>query len=300
MKKKVSLVLSGGGARGMAHIGVIEELESRGFEIFSVSGTSMGALVGGVYALGKMDEFKNWLFTLDKVKIFNLIDFALSSQGLVKGDKVLNKMKDFIPDANIEDLKIAYTAVAADIINKEEVAFKTGSMYDAIRASIAIPTVFTPVKTEHGLLVDGGILNNIPANHAKRAPNDLLVVVNVNANIPVYKPAVSKIESEIKQSIYQKKIKDFYSHLQKAKPAPPAESIGYFDLISKTIGLMTYHMAQMSLEQYSPDILIEVSRDSCGTYDFFKAEDLVEIGRHVAKKCIDGHNNKARQLQIKV
>ncbi|PKP17606.1 MAG: hypothetical protein CVU06_12975, partial [Bacteroidetes bacterium HGW-Bacteroidetes-22] len=236
MKKKVSLVLSGGGARGIAHIGVIEELEKEGFDIFSVSGTSMGALIGGVYALGKMEACKNWLFTLDKIKVFNLVDFTLSTQGLVKGDKVLNKMKYFIPDANIEDLPIFYTAVAADIINKEEVAFTRGSVFEAIRASMAIPTVFTPVKTETGLLVDGGVLNNIPVNHALRRPDDLLVVVNVNADIPVERPKSSKRELEEKHSVYQKKIREFYGQLQKINPlSSPGESIGYFNLITKTL-----------------------------------------------------------------
>lgn len=288
MRKKVSLVLSGGGARGIAHIGVIEELVNAGFEIFSVSGTSMGALVGGVFALGKMEACKNWLITLDKIKIFNLVDFTLSMQGLVKGDKVLNKMKDFVPDANIEDLPIYYTAVAADIINKTEVAFTKGSVFEAIRASIAIPTVFTPVRTESGLLVDGGVLNNIPVNHAKRLPDDILVVVNVNADIPVEKPDGSKRELQKKQTVYQKKIKEFYGQLQKIIPlSGQGESIGYFNLITKTISLMTYHMSQMSLERYTPDIIINISRDSCGMYDFFKAEELVAIGHQAAKKSLE-------------
>lgn len=292
MGQKVSLVLSGGGARGIAHIGVIEELQKQGFEIFSVSGTSMGALVGGVYALGKMEEYKKWLFTLDKIKVFNLVDFTLSTQGLIKGDKVLGKMKDFIPDANIEDLKIAYAAVAADIINKKEVVFTKGSVYDAIRASIAIPTVFTPVKSKGGLLVDGGILNNIPINHAKRIPNDLLVVVNVNADIPVDKPMLTKEDHEAKHSVYLKKISDFYHQLQKNKNLTREESIGYFDLINKTLGLMTYQMEQLRLQQYSPDILINISHESCGTYDFFKAEEMVEIGKHVAAKSIQEFKNR--------
>ena len=292
MGQKVSLVLSGGGARGIAHIGVIEELEKQGFEIFSVAGTSMGALVGGVYALGKMEEYKQWLFTLDKRKIFNLVDFTLSAQGLIKGDKVLGKMKDFIPDANIEDLKITYTAVASDIINKEEVVFTKGSVYDAIRASIAIPTVFTPVKSNGRLMVDGGILNNIPISHAKRLPNDLLVVVNVNADIPVDKPMLSKEDHEAKESVYLKKISDFYRQLQKNKNLTRDESIGYFDLINKTLNLMTYRMEQLSLQQFSPDILINISHESCGTYDFFKAEEMVEIGKHVAVKSINEYRER--------
>ncbi|MBU1012511.1 MAG: patatin-like phospholipase family protein [Bacteroidetes bacterium] len=286
MKRKVSLVLSGGGARGIAHIGVIEEIEKQGFEIFSVSGTSMGAMVGGIYALGKMEAYKNWICSLDKIKVFSLIDFSFSTQGLVKGDKVFNKMKEFIPDVNIEDLKINYTAVAADIMNKKEVVFTKGSIFDAIRASISIPTIFTPVKTEDGLLVDGGVINNIPINYAHRTPGDILIVVNVNANIPIDKPVITKKETAIKLSIYQKKIRDFYHHLNKTHPMSKTEKLGYFELINKTIGLMTYHNAQMSLEKYKPDILINISRDSCSTYDFYKAEELVEIGRHAAIKSL--------------
>ena len=117
----------------------------------------MGALVGGIYATGKMQAYKNWMYTLNKLEIFNLIDFNVGIQGLVKGDRVFKKMKEFIPDRNIEDLEIPYAAVAADIINNKEVVFTKGSVYNAIRASIAIPTVFTPVKTDDGLLVDGGV-----------------------------------------------------------------------------------------------------------------------------------------------
>jgi len=123
MKKNVTLVLSGGGARGFAHIGAIEELESRGYLINSIAGTSMGALVGGMYAVGKMNEYKEWVYNLDKKDIFKLLDFSFSNQGLIKGDKVLNKMKEFIPDANIEDLKIKYTATAFDLAQNKEIVF---------------------------------------------------------------------------------------------------------------------------------------------------------------------------------
>ncbi|GET34176.1 serine protease [Prolixibacter bellariivorans] len=291
MNQQVSLVLSGGGARGIAHIGVIEELEKQGFEIKSIAGTSMGALVGGVFALGKMEEYKKWLYSLDRMKVFALIDFTLSSQGLVKGDKVLNKMKEFIPDAKIEELNIHYAAIAADIVNKKEVVFTKGSVFKAIRASMAIPTVFTPVKTKNGLLVDGGVINNIPLNHVKRESGDLLIAVNVNADIPLEKPAVSKKEEKADQSVYQQKIKEFYQHLQDILPSNKEEKLGYFDLINKTIGMMTYHIGQTNLKNHPPDILIEISHDACTTYDFYKAKELVEIGRHATVKSIMKANN---------
>ena len=295
MKPVVTLVLSGGGARGIAHIGVIEELERRGYEIVSVAGTSMGALVGGVYADGAIDPFKAWMLTLDKRKVFSLVDFTLSRTGVVKGDKVFNKMKDFIPDTLIEDLKIPYAAVAVDLINNKEVVFREGRLFDAIRASVSIPSVLTPVKTADGLLIDGGVMNNIPINHAKRVPGDLLVVVNVNASIPMSPPKISREENDKQKRSYHKKIEEFQFHLQKILPhgseEKPSHSheerMSYFNLIDKTVSLMTDHMAQMSLKHFSPDVLIEVSRDSCGTFDFYKASEMVELGREAAVLALD-------------
>ena len=295
MKPVVTLVLSGGGARGIAHIGVIEELERRGYEIASVTGTSMGALVGGVYAAGAIDPFREWLLTLDKRKVFSLVDFTLSRTGVVKGDKVFNKMKDFIPDTLIEDLKIPYAAVAVDLINNKEVVFREGRLFDAIRASVAIPSVLTPVKTDDGLLIDGGVMNNIPVDHAPRVPGDLLLVVNVNASIPVSPPKISPEETDKQKRAYKKKIEEFQFHLHKIlshgsteKPSNSHEErMGYFNLIDKTVSLMTDHMAQMSLKLFSPDVLIEVSRDSCGTFDFYKASEMVEMGREAAAAVLD-------------
>ncbi|MDB5135195.1 MAG: rssA [Mucilaginibacter sp.] len=300
MKQKVALVLSGGGARGIAHIGVIEALEKQGFKITSISGTSMGALVGGVYALGKIGIYKDWLCTLDKMKVFSLIDFNLKGQGLVKGDKLFGKMRELVADANIEDLKIPYCAVAADIINKKEVVFTEGSVLDAVRASIAIPTVLTPVRTENGLLVDGGVINNLPINHVKRTPGDILIAVNVNAMIPFDKPAIIKNETVSKLSAYQEKIKEFYSHLYKINPVGHEEKFGYFDVINKTLNLMTHHTTQMALERYSPDILINISQDCCGTYDFYKAEEIIETGRRAANKSLAGYDSKVINIERKV
>jgi len=295
MKPPVTLVLSGGGARGIAHVGVIEELERRGYEIVSVAGTSMGALVGGVYADGAMDAFTDWMLSLDRRKVLSLIDFTVSRVGLVKGDRVFNKMKDFIPDTLIEDLKIPYAAVAVDLINNKEVVFREGRLFDAIRASVSIPSVLTPVKTADGLLVDGGVMNNIPVNHASRVPGDLLVVVNVNASIPVPLPEISREEDEKQKHAYQKKIEEFQLHLQKILPYGFAdkharsheERMGYFNLIDRTVSLMTNHMAQMSMKNFQPDVMIEISRDSCGTLDFFKAAEMLEMGRSASVEALN-------------
>jgi len=262
----------------------------------------MGALVGGVYADGAIVPFRDWMLTLDRRKVLSLVDFTLSRQGMIKGDRVFNKMKDFIPDTLIENLRIPYAAVAVDLINKKEVVFTEGSLFDAIRASVSIPSVLTPVKTKNGLLVDGGVMNNIPINHAKRIPGDMLVVVNVNASVPVNRPKISKEEDEKQKKAYQKKIEEFQAHLQKILPLGHTEKhshsheerMGYFYLIDKTISLMTDHMAQMSLKNYSPDLLIEVSHDACGTFDFFKAEEMLEMGRAATVRVLERRESEQK------
>lgn len=254
----------------------------------------MGALVGAFYSIGKMEEYKNWIYTLDKMEVFKLIDFTFSSQGLVKGDRVFNKMKALIPDINIEDLKIHYTATATDIKNKKEVVFTKGSIYDAVRASIAIPTVITPVKTENSLFVDGGVINPVPINHAKRSKDDILVVVHVNADVPVIKPPITKNkkEKEKEKLKYLRRIKMFQKQLNRINPKAQDERLGYFNLMNKTVGLLTYQISKIMIEKYPPDILINISRESCDVFDFYKAEELVEIGRLSAIKSIEEYKNK--------
>jgi len=294
MKQKIALVLSGGGARGIAHIGVIEELERQGFEITSIAGTSMGALVGGIYATGKMEEYKNWIYTLDKLDIFKLLDFTFSSHGLIKGDKVLNKMKSFIPAKNIEDFDIDFTCVATDIVNDKEYVFESGDIFEAVRASVSIPTVFVPVKKGNSILVDGGVTNNIPIKHVTRHKNDLLVVVHVNADVPVYKPLLSKKEQKIKKENYLFKLKKFENHLNKILSKKSHQNLGYFNLINKSIGLMSNQLSSLILKEYNPDILINISRKTCGIFDFYKLEELVKIGRHIALKNIEKFRNNSK------
>ena len=285
MKQAISLVLSSGGARGLAHIGVIEELERQGFEIKSIAGTSMGALVGGVYATGKMEEYKNWLSGLDKLDVFKMVDFTLSSHGLIKGDKIFKVMKKMVPDTNIEDLRVPYVAIATDIINHKEVVFDKGNLFEAVRASISIPTVFTPVTVKNLRLVDGGVLNPIPINHVKRFDDDLLAVVNVNAQVPYIKPD-SLVKTEKKNGhSYIEKVKIFQKKLADMFPKNK-ESLSYFNLISETISIMLNQIARLTIEKYQPDILINISRKSCGTYDFYKAAEMIEIGRFATKKSL--------------
>jgi NTE family protein len=287
MEKQISLVLSSGGARGVAHIGVIKELEKQGFEIKSIAGTSMGALVGGMYATGELDVYKEWMCSLDKMDVFNLIDFTFSKNGIMKGDKILREMKRIIPDRNIEDLPIPFVAVATDISNDKDVVFNSGSLYDAIRASISIPTVFTPFVKDESYIVDGGVLNPIPINRVKRVDDDILVVVNVNARIPNIKPPLPENNNH-EEKRYSKYINTVINKLNYFIPKHETDKLGYFSLLNKTMGLMLHQISLMTLEKYQPDILINVSRDSFGTYDFYKSEKLIEAGR---KATIEAINN---------
>lgn len=288
MSQKIALVLSGGGARGLAHIGVIEELLKHDFEITSIAGTSMGAMVGGVYARGKMEEFRDWITSLDHFEIFKLVDFTIGAAGLVKGEKVLKAMKEFISDTNIEDLPIPYSATAVDIIKHREVVFTKGSLFEAIRASIAIPTVFTPIKKDGAVLVDGGVMNNVPISNIKRTDGDKLVVVHVNANIPVIHPKLNKKEEEEKVTTHNKWLNNFASFLNKSKDKE--ERLGFISLIDNTLTTGMLRLAQLAIDNGKPDILIETSRDTCGTYDFYKAREVIEVGRIAAQKVLNNDN----------
>ena len=258
MKQAVSLVLSGGGARGIAHIGVIEEIIEQGYEIKSIAGTSMGALVGGMFALGKLQEYKDWLYNLDKINTFSLLDFALSKKGLINGNKIFNKLKKIIPDENIENMNIPYIAVATDIINRKEIIFDKGSFYKAIRASVSIPTLVKPSKQANDYLVDGGVLNPLPLNRVKRTKNDILIASFVNAELPDYENRISDKKKKNK--------------------------MGYLDIMNKTTALMTYKIAMLHLQLYPPDILIKVTRKIGNVFQLYKAEEFVEIGRKAAKQ----------------
>ena len=290
-KQTVALVLSGGAARGLAHIGVIQEMEKRDYEISSIAGTSMGALIGGVYATGKLPELAEYIYTLDKTSLFRMIDFTLSKQGLIKGDRVLNKMREFVPDIPIEDLPLPYAAVAVDLTKREEVVFRSGSLYHAIRASISIPSIFTPVKEGDSLLVDGGLLNNLPMAHVTRTEGDLMVAVHVNADIPVLTPGKSADPVE-SQEHHKNKIRELFRHIYPSS-SKNEEKLGYLTLIVRSFELMIMRMAEEKIQQFSPEVLINVPFDSCNLYDFYKAEEQVEAGRRAATEALDSFEKGA-------
>ena len=248
----------------------------------------MGAVVGGIYAAGKIKEFKKWILDLNKIDVFRLVDFTLFNSGFIKGDKVFEELSNFIPDNQIQDLPIKFSATATDLISRKGVLFTEGSLYNAMRASIAIPNVLTPVKNEDSILVDGGVINNIPINHAQRIDNDLLIAVNVNADIPLAK---KKKKKEEHQNFYQNAINKFNKRFSELFSDNKNNDLSYFDIMNVSFELMRNEMVKSSLKNNPPDMLIEISRYSCNIYDFYKADELIEMGRKATKLSINNYKD---------
>lgn len=296
--REVSLVLASGGARGLAHIGVIDELLKREFTINSISGSSMGAIVAGMYAAGTLEDYKKWILKLKKFDVLSLMDFTLGNNGIIKGEKIFNEMKKegFIPEVDIENLEIPIAIVASDIVNNKEIVFRKGNLYNALRASISIPNVFTPVKRDNGLLVDGGVLNPLPLNLVKRSSNDILMAVDINALIP-YSPDSKKDNAgnndgnDDKSTFEQLKARWFeLFEGDERRKLSKASNLGYMDMFSRTYQVMQNRISQFSLEKDPPDVHIEISKDACGTFEFYRAKEMIELGRESCAKALDKAN----------
>ena len=285
MKQNVALVLSSGGSRGLAHIGVINELVKQGFQITSVSGSSIGSVIGGLYAMGKLHEYTEWVNTFNKRDIWGFMDFTLTTNGLLKGERVFDKMKSFIPDMNIEDMPIPFAAVATDILHEKEVVFTKGSFYEAARASIAIPAIFTPVKYNNTILVDGGVLNPIPIKHVLQKNGDILIVVNLYGEKKVDIPK----EKNTDNGYLNRLINPLLTLISTGDKS----SKGYYSLLSSTTSAMIHKIAKMSIEKHKPDMIINIPYDSANTFDFFKAKELIELGESAAKEAIINYSEKS-------
>ncbi|RAW01872.1 patatin-like phospholipase family protein [Pseudochryseolinea flava] len=287
MKKNVRLVLGSGGARGMAHIGVIEELENEGFVIKEVAGCSMGAVVGGIYCSGYLKEYKHWLIGLSKLDVFKLLDFTLSSQGFVKGERVFKAIEQLIGDHVIENLPIPFTAVATDVTQQQEVYYRSGSLFKALRASIAMPTIFTPVINGKSQLLDGGILNPLPINVVSKEKGDLVVAVNLNANVPKVNGHASR-ELNTERAAYQKMLDAFRTQILKIDSTAEdrVEHLGFFDLMTKSFDLTQDKLTALTLDLYKPDIVVNICRDSCGVFEFYRANEIIECGRKAFREAV--------------
>ena len=278
--KNIALALSSGGARGLAHIGAIEELESQGYHITSIAGCSMGALIGGVYAAGKLEEFRDWMKTIDRKKMLELTDFSLSLNHLVKGTRIIKAIMEFVPDVPIEDLPIPYCAVATDWISGREVVIDKGSLFEAIRASISLPTFYEPVRRDGMILIDGGVVNPIPMNRVQRHEGDLLVGVDVSGHD--YKAQWEKMQ---KQAEKQKQDKSLKAKLLDII-IPDNIEFNYYTLLSRTSSIMIRQNSLLMAQLAKPDILIDIQMSRYGSFDYDKSEKIIALGRNKTRKLL--------------
>lgn len=284
MQKKVHLVLGSGGARGIAHIGVIELLEEQGYEIISVTGCSMGAVVGGMYCAGFLTTYKDWLLTLNKTRVFNLFDFTFTKQGFVKGERVLAQLEEFTGEQTIERLKIRFTAVATDMLHKKEVHFQSGNLYKALRASIGIPGVFTPVQQADSYMVDGGVLNPLPLNLVTRKEEELIVAVNLNGHSVPKQPEPAKTEQTENASDTWAWLKAISLSGKKKENESNTLSYSLFELLSTSYDFTQDRLTEMMIRFYPPDVLIEIPRNTCSSFEFYRAAELIALGKEAYKE----------------
>ncbi|MBB1272327.1 patatin-like phospholipase family protein [Psychromonas sp. SR45-3] len=290
-KKCISLVLGSGGARGLAHIGIIKWLVENNYQIKSISGCSIGALIGGVFAAGKLDEFEQWVCGLSKLDIISLLDLSWSTSGLLRGDKIIDTLFKLLGDQTIEALPLQFTAVAADIKNEKEVWINSGCLFDAIRASISLPLFFTPVERKGVQLIDGGVLNPVPIAPTFSDNTDFTVAVNLGGVIDLDRvepdtliDVVDSIEDLPLQQKIGHYIKQFGDNLALTSSKPPTWKA--YDVADQAFDAMQSTIARLKLAAYPADYNIVIPRNACGTLEFDRAKEMIALGYQSAHKAL--------------
>ena len=311
---RMALCLGSGGARGYAHIGVINELLERGHEIVGISGSSMGALVGGLYAAGKLDEYTDWATSLTQRAMLRLLDPSISAAGVLRAEKILDAVRDVLGDVTIEQLPIPYTAVATDLIAGRSVWLQRGPVDAAIRASIAIPGVITPHVLDGRLLADGGILDPLPMAPISAVNADLTIAISLSGDDPrtptdpaetragtewmnrVWrstsalldtKAARSVLDTPSARSVLSRFTTSSDDELIDAAKESPAPKLGSFEVMNRTIDIAQAALARHALAAYPPDLLIEVPRTTCRSLEFYRAAEVIEVGQQMAAAAFD-------------
>lgn len=297
----ISLVLGSGGARGYAHIGVIEELLAHGFSIDSIAGSSMGALVGGMYAAGKLDAYREYVLPLQRLDVLRLIDWTFRGGGLIKGDRISGVLRELVGDTLIEDLSLPYTAVAVDLDAQREVWFSRGPLFDAIRASIAIPTVFRPHRYHGRLLVDGGLLNPLPVSPTLRDHTDATIAVDVNAPaeslggadepgdaaISGEPPEASEADADGTRAPHRRRFAAFLDAFAERRERNAAlHEPGALELFARSLDIVQETVTRLKLAAQPPDLLITIPRNACAFYEFHRAAELIELGRTRTREAL--------------
>jgi NTE family protein len=291
MEKQVTLVLGSGTARGLAHIGVIRVLEEAGFRVSAVTGTSMGALVGGIYAAGKLDNYIEWVRSLTKRDILRYLDVSFSAtSGILKGDLIIEALRDLVGDVSIENLPIPFIAVATDLSARKEVWLTKGNLFEAIRASSAIPGVFTPWRIAGRWLVDGGLLNPVPVAPATQVLTGITIAVDVSgprsAN-PLGENAARRYQQPPQ---LRKKIDEFLESIQNRLGAEsPTASVrpALSDVLLNSFETMQEALTRYKLAANPPDLLISIPKNICAAHEFYRASELIEAGAWWARRALE-------------
>lgn len=289
--KTVSLVLGSGGARGLAHIGVIRWLEENGYAIRSVSGCSMGALVGGIYAAGKLGEYESWVRSVTKRDIVALLDISWGGGGLVKGDRIIHTMVDLVGAVAIEELPMPYTAVAVDLKNEKEIWIQSGPLFDAIRASISLPLLFTPFKVNGVPLIDGGVLNPVPIAPTFGDRTHMTIAVNLDGPAkkepqPTVEPPEPQPPSPFAETIsrFIKKFQKNEAREEKRETKVEEEDWSTYDIATQAFDAMQGTIARLKLAAYPPSCVIDIPKNACGLLEFDRAAEMIELGYRAAKE----------------
>lgn len=292
-KKTVSLVLGSGGARGLAHIGVIHWLEEHNYQIKSISGCSMGSVIGGVYAAGQLQVFEDWVKNITKANMVSLLDLSWGKGGLVRGDKIINTLKNLIGDKTIEQLPIPFTAVAADVKLEKEVWINSGNLFDAIRASISLPLFFTPFNYKGTQLIDGGVLNPVPIAPTFSDETDLTIAVNLGGNMQATPLSVKgKALRTENKSTSNSSIAKFIDKIRSPKTEKTSSDWGVYDVANQAFDAMQSTIARQKLAAYPPDVAIDIARNACGTFDFDLASEIIQHGYEKAEQALGKLSNK--------
>lgn len=286
--KNLSLVLGSGGARGLAHIGVIRALEEHGYRIRSIAGCSMGALVGGIHAAGKLADYEAWVRGIDKFDIFSILDFSIGRGGLVQGKKLMATLRELVGETLIEELPVSFTAVAADIVREREVWISRGPLFDAVRASISMPLFFTPVKVNGVTLIDGSVFNPVPIAPTFRDQTDLTIAVNLNGSVERAADDADGPEPEIAgQRSFRDRLRQLFAGPGADRP-DDEERWDMTYVVNQSLDAMQGVIARQKLAAHPPDLLIEIPRDACGVLDFDRADEMIALGYRLARERLAG------------
>lgn len=280
----VALALGTGGARGLAHIGAIEAIEAAGYRIIAVSGSSIGALIGGVYAAGKLEVYRDWVCALQKMDVLKLVDWTLSGAGLIKGERIIDVLRELIGEVNIEELPIPFTAVATDLDREREVWLTRGPLFDAIRASIAIPTIFRPHPVNGHRLVDGGLMNPLPLTPLLQSPSDYTVAVNVNSAPETLAASRAPVKQSARTGL-RSRIAAFVKRTIRNHDDKVGEP-GWMDTLTQSLDLMQENLTGFRLAADRPDLVIEIPRNASAVYEFYRASELIELGRARTERAL--------------